>query len=80
MQKDLMVIHLKNNYKAMRVYWHQVPGRFVTYLRLNNHRLYEHGVSKEEIFETIRQKYPEKITKTHMGFNSDFQKDIISIF
>ena len=47
---------LKNNYKAMRVYWHQVPGRFVTYLRLNNHRLYEHGVSKEEIFETIRQK------------------------
>ena len=71
---------LKNNYKAMRVYWHQVPGRFVTYLRLNNHRLYEHGVSKEEIFETIRQKYPEKITKTHMGFNSDFQKDIISIF
>jgi len=71
---------LKNNYKSMRVYWHQVPGRFVTYLRLNNHRLYEHGVSKEEIFEGIKQRYPEKITKTHMGFNSDFQKDIISVF
>ena len=71
---------LKNNYKPMRVYWHQVPGRFVTYLRLNNHRLYEHGVTKEEIFEGIRQRYPEKITKTHMGFNSDFQKDIISVF
>ena len=71
---------LKNNYKAMRVYWHQVPGRFVTYLRLNNHRLYEHGVTKEEIFESIKQRYPEKITKTHMGFNSDFQKDIISVF
>lgn len=71
---------LKNNYKAMRVYWHQVPGRFVTYLRLNNHRLYEYGVSKENIFESIKQRYPEKITKTHMGFNSDFQKDIISVF
>ena len=71
---------LKNNYKPMRVYWHQVPGRFVTYLRLNNHRLYEHGVTKEEIFEGIRQRYPEKLTKTHMGFNSDFQKDIISVF
>jgi hypothetical protein len=71
---------LKNNYKPMRVYWHQVPGRFVTYLRLNNHRLYEHGVTKEEIFEGIKQRYPEKITKTHMGFNSDFQKDIISVF
>jgi hypothetical protein len=71
---------LKNNYKAMRVYWHQVPGRFVTYLRLNDHRLYEHGVTKEQIFSGIRETYPENITKTHMGFNSDFQKDIISVF
>ena len=71
---------LKNNYKPMRVYWHQVPGRFVTYLRLNNHRLYEHGVTKEQIFNGIRETYPESITKTHMGFNSDFQKDIISVF
>jgi len=71
---------LKNNYKAMRVYWHQVPGRFVTYLRLNDHRLYEHGVTKEQIFSGIRENYPENITKTHMGFNSDFQKDIISVF
>ena len=31
---------LKNNYKPMRVYWHQVPGRFVTYIRLNEHKLY----------------------------------------
>ena len=71
---------LKNNYKPMRVYWHQVPGRFVTYLRLNDHRLYEHGVTKEQIFSGIRETYPEDITKTHMGFNSDFQKDIISVF
>ena len=71
---------LRNNYKPMRVYWHQVPGRFVTYLRLNDHRLYEHGVTKEQIFSTIRETYPENITKTHMGFNSDFQKDIISVF
>lgn len=71
---------LKNNYKAMRVYWHQVPGRFVTYLRLNDNRLYEHGVTKEQIFSSIKEIYPEGITKTHMGFNSDFQKDIISVF
>lgn len=71
---------MKNNYKAMRVYWHQVPGRFVTYLRLNPHKLYEHGVTKEEIFEKIRETYPENITRTHMGFNSDLQRDVISIF
>lgn len=71
---------LKNNYKPMRVYWHQVPGRFVTYLRLNNHKLHEYGVSKEDIFKLIQEKYPEDITRTHMGFNSDLQKDIISVF
>ena len=71
---------MKNNYKAMRVYWHQVPGRFVTYLRLNPHKLYEYGVTKEDIFDMITQRYPSNITKTHMGFNSDLQKDIISIF
>lgn len=71
---------LKNNYKAMRVYWHQVPGRFVTYLRLNPHKLYEYGVTKEDIFDMITQRYPSNITKTHMGFNSDLQKDIISVF
>ena len=69
----------KNNYKAMRVYWHQVPGRFVTYLRLNNHKLHEHGLTKEEIFEFCKDKWSDK-TKVEMGYNSDLQKDIIHIF
>jgi hypothetical protein len=69
----------KNNYKAMRVYWHQVPGRFVTYLRLNNHKLHEHGLTKEEIFEFCKDKWGDK-TKVEMGYNSDLQKDIIHIF
>jgi len=71
---------LKNNYKAMRVYWHQVPGRFVTYLRLNNHRLYDHGVTKEQIFEQIRSIFPEEVTKSKMYWNIDFQKDIIEVY
>lgn len=69
----------KNNYKAMRVYWHQVPGRFVTYLRLNTHKLYEHGISKEDIFTLYKDKWGGK-TKVEMGWNSDFQKDIISVY
>ena len=70
----------KNNYKAMRVYWHQVPGRFVTYIRLNDHLMYDYGVTKEDIFSMIQSKYPESITKTKMYFNSDIQKWVISIF
>ena len=50
------------------------------FIGIKYHRLYEHGVTKEQIFSTIRETYPENITKTHMGFNSDFQKDIISVF
>lgn len=69
----------KNNYKAMRVYWYQVPGRFVTYLRLNNHKLYEHGLTKEDIFQLCNEKWGDK-TKVSIGYNSDMQKDVIEIY
>jgi hypothetical protein len=69
----------KNNYKAMRVYWHQVPGRFVTYLRLNTHKLYEHGITKEDVFELYKEKWNNK-TKIEMSWNSDLQKDIIQVY
>ena len=69
----------KNNYKPMRVYWYQVPGRFVTYLRLNNHKMYEHGVTKEEIYELVRSKWEGK-TKIDMRYNIDLQKDIIFVY
>jgi hypothetical protein len=70
---------LKNNYKAMRVYWYQVPGRFVSYLRLNPHKLYEHGLTKEDLFEMCKVKWG-SLTKLEMGWNSDLQKDIIYIY
>jgi hypothetical protein len=69
---------LKNNYKPMRVYWYQVPGRFVTYIRLNNHKMYEYGVTKEDILETVNKYWSEK-TKISMDYNMDLLKDVISI-
>jgi hypothetical protein len=69
----------KNNYKPMRVYWYQVPGRFVTYLRLNEHKLYENGLTKEDILKAVTDKWGD-VTKIEMGWNSDFQKDIIHIY
>jgi hypothetical protein len=70
---------LKNNYKAMRVYWYQVPGRFVTYFRLNNHRLYENGLTKEEVFNQVIEEFSE-ITKVEMKFIPDLTKDVIYIY
>ncbi len=69
----------KNNYKALRVYWYQVPGRFVTYIRLNDHRLYENGIDKEYVYDIIEKRFG-GLTKTNMVYNIDLQKDIISVF
>lgn len=70
---------MKNNYKPMRVYWYQVPGRFVTYIRLNRHRLYENGLTKEQVFEFINEKWG-SLTKVEMKWNMDLQKDVIYVY
>lgn len=70
---------LKNNYRAMRVYWYQVPGRFVTYLRLNQHKLSELGITKEEILNQVTEEFGD-ITKVEMKFYSDLQKEVILVF
>ena len=70
---------LKNNYKPMRVYWYQVPGRFVTYIRLNPHKLYQYGVTKEDIYNLCNENFGEQ-TKVKIEFNLDQQKDVIHIF
>lgn len=70
---------LKNNYRAMRVYWYQVPGRFVTYFRLNPHRMYEHNVDKDYIFEQVKECFSE-LTKVDMKFNSEIVKDVIYVY
>ena len=69
----------KNNYKPMRVYWYQVPGRFVTFIRLNNHKMYEHGVKSSDILSLIKSHLGE-ITKVDMSFDLDQQKDVINVY
>ena len=69
----------KSNFRAMRVYWYQVPGRFVTYFRLNNFKLNEYGVDKNEILNQVISKFGE-ITKVEMKYDSDRQKDVIYIY
>lgn len=70
---------LKNNYKAMRVYWYQVPGRFVTYYRLNEHKLFEYNTNKEEVFNQVLQTFSE-ITKVEMKYYTDIQKYVILVY
>ena len=69
----------KNNYKPMRVYWYQVPGRFVTYIRLNAHRLHEYSLTKEDVFSQIYDVFS-PLTRVEMYYNIDLQKDIINVY
>ena len=70
---------LKNNYRAMKVFWYQVPGRFVTYFRLNNHRMYENGVTKEQVIDQVRETFG-SLTKVDVKYNPDLQKEVIFVF
>ena len=67
-----------SNFKSMMVYWHQVEGRFVTYFRLNPQNLQKYLISKEEIFEQVKEVFP--LGKATMKYNIDLEKDVISVF
>lgn len=69
---------LSTNFKSMRIYWYQVEGRFVTYFRLYPNKLFEYGISSDEIFEQVKEAFPN--TKVEMSFNPDYDKDIIYIY
>lgn len=70
---------LKNNYKPMRVYWHQVPGRFVTYIRINNHKLHEEGFTKGEVFSQVEEAFG-AMTKVEMKWIPDLMRDVIYVY
>ena len=69
----------KNNFRAMRVYWYQVPGRFVTLYRLNNHRMYESGVTKDMVYQQTLDEFG-GLTKVEMKFLPDIAKDVVYVY
>lgn len=48
---------LKNEFKSLRVYWHQVPGRNVTYFKLNEHKVLQNGLTVDSIYKQLKEKY-----------------------
>lgn len=70
---------LKNNYKAMRVYWYEVPGRFVTYYRIYQSKLHEHGLTNDSVLEQAQQSFSD-ITNIEMKYNQDLEKWVVSVY
>jgi hypothetical protein len=48
---------LKNNFGSMRVYWHQVPGRNVTYLRLKPLDMAKYNLKTDDIVDLCKDEY-----------------------
>ena len=69
---------LKTNFKSKRIYWYEVEGRFVTYFRLFDNKLFEYGVTKEEVFEQVKAAFPQ--TKVEMKWIADLEKHVIHIY
>lgn len=42
---------LKNGFASLRTYWYQVPGRSVTYMKVNPHLLPQHNITIEEMYD-----------------------------
>lgn len=70
---------LKNSYNAMRVYWYQVPGRFVTYYRLYESKIFEYSLTKDKIFEQVKNQFENK-TIIEIKYSPDIEKWVISVY
>jgi len=66
----------KSNYTAKRVYWWQVPKRYITYFRLDIKELDQYEITKEELFEYLKEKYPKNESKLY--WNDDINKWVIN--
>lgn len=72
----------KNNFFPKTVYWYEVEGRFCTYLRINNQKLTENGITEEEIYQYLKEKYPNsfKPDKNQMVYDSKLKKQVITVY
>tara|TARA_R110000772_G_scaffold2410_2_gene8408 strand:+ start:27354 stop:29588 length:2235 start_codon:yes stop_codon:yes gene_type:complete len=48
---------LKNSFGSLRVHWTQVPGRNVTYFKMNSHLMSQHNLTLEEVLDQCNKMY-----------------------
>jgi hypothetical protein len=68
----------KSSYIAKRVYWWQVPKRFVSYIRLNKEKCNNLNIKPEDVLEHYREKFPK--TKSELYYNDELKKWVVNVF
>lgn len=78
--------YLKSNFKALRVYWDQVPGRHMTYVMLSPYKLQKYGFSVDYIYAELKKLYDpnnekdaNKVPFVDKKFNLEKNCDTINI-
>ena len=68
----------KSSYVAKRVYWWQVPKRFITYVRLNTKKLEEFNITGEQVLKHLQERFPNN--NSELYYNDELKKWVINIF
>jgi hypothetical protein len=68
----------KSSYVAKRVYWWQVPKRFVTYVRLLPKKMEEYNITTEQVLEHLKERFPNN--NSELDYNDEIKKWVITIF
>jgi hypothetical protein len=68
----------KSSYIAKRVYWWQVPKRFVTYVRLNTKKLEEFNITSEQVLNHLKERFPKN--NSELYYNEELKKWVINVF
>jgi hypothetical protein len=68
----------KSSYVSKRVYWWQVPKRFVTYIRLYKDRMERHQLDEEIIFNKIKEDFSSG--NPEMEWNEELKKWVINVY
>ena len=68
----------KNQFKALRIYWYQVPGRFVTFYRLNPVKLFKFGMTEDALYEQVIANFSH-LTNVEKKFDAEIEKETIAI-
>lgn len=68
----------KSSYVAKRVYWWQVPKRFVTYVRMNKAKMEHYNIEPGDILDHMENAFPNN--KSELTFDSEMNKWIVHVY
>lgn len=68
----------KSSYTAKRVYWWQVPKRFVTYVRLNQKKLDHFKLEPKDVVDHLKEAFPKN--KSELVFDKELNKWVVNVF